>query len=114
MCAGSCCCWRISAMAWICRRAVTGATDPLAYVSPRTGRAVSEAAAGVWRERLLPLPAFLAGSDSAGPADWVAGLRVTEHFLARDAFGHHHRPLPAARAMLRDRVERLARDNGDA
>ncbi|HKM61025.1 MAG TPA: DNA repair protein RecO, partial [Acidisphaera sp.] len=30
--------------------AVTGATDPLAYVSPRTGRAVSEAAAGVWRE----------------------------------------------------------------
>jgi DNA repair protein RecO (recombination protein O) len=88
--------------------AVTGTTESLAYVSPRTGRAVSDAAAGVWRERLLPLPAFLTqGSDSAAPADWAAGLRLAEHFLARDAFGHRHRPLPAARLMLRDRVERL-------
>jgi DNA repair protein RecO (recombination protein O) len=93
--------------------AVTGATESLAFVSPRTGRAVSGAAAGVWRERLLPLPAFLTSGDSAGPAEWAAGLRLTEHFLARDAFGHHHRPLPAARLMLRDRVERLAQESGD-
>jgi DNA repair protein RecO (recombination protein O) len=96
--------------------AVTGSADSLAFVSPRTGRAVSEAGAGLWRERLLPLPAFLAdGDDSAGPAEWGSGLFLTGHFLARDAFGYQHRPLPAARTMLRDRVERMARpDPGDA
>ncbi len=39
--------------------AVTGAADSLRFVSPRTGRAVSAAAAGTWAQRLLPLPAFL-------------------------------------------------------
>ncbi len=41
-------------------------------------------------------------------AQWRDGLRLTGHFLARDAFGHHHRPLPAARIALYDRVTRLA------
>jgi hypothetical protein len=31
-------------------------------------------------------------------------LRLTGHFLARDAFGNLHRPLPQARTMLYDRV----------
>lgn len=34
---------------------VTGETDDLVGVSPRTGRAISQPAAGVWRSRLLPL-----------------------------------------------------------
>ena len=96
--------------------AVTGATEGLAYVSPRTGRAVSAAAAGVWKERLLALPAFLAANGDAGiadpaPASLAAcrdGLALTGHFLARDAFGLHHKPLPQARAMLYDRVAALA------
>ena len=36
--------------------AVTGETAGLAFVSPRTGRAVTEAAAGIWKDRLLRLP----------------------------------------------------------
>ena len=35
--------------------------------------------------------------------------RLTGHFLARDAFGHQHRPLPQARVMLYDRIDQLAR-----
>ena len=88
--------------------ALTGATAGLAYVSPRTGRAVARDAAGIWVERLLRLPGFLAGSNASGPADWRDGLTLTGHFLARDAFGHQHRPLPEARLMLLDRVDRLA------
>jgi DNA repair protein RecO (recombination protein O) len=92
--------------------AVTGSTQNLAFVSPRTGRAVCEDAAGTWRERLLPLPPFLraAGQPNAPgePADWRDGLRLTGHFLARDAFGAQHRPLPAARIALYDRVAALA------
>jgi DNA repair protein RecO (recombination protein O) len=91
--------------------AVTGDTTGLAYVSPRTGRAVTEAAAGIWKSRLLRLPSFLVGGDTAGPADWRDGLVLTGHFLARDAFGARHRPLPRARQMLYDRVAALADDS---
>lgn len=91
--------------------AVTGHTQGLTHVSPRTGRAVSEEAAGDWRDRLLPLPAFLRpGSNDPGrePADWRDALRLTGHFLERDAFGHHHRPLPEARRHLYQLVETRA------
>ncbi len=91
--------------------AVTGETAGLAFVSPKTGRAVTEAAAGIWTSRLLRLPAFLVGDGAATPADWRDGLRLTGHFLERDAFGHHHRPLPAARQMLYDRVAALAAES---
>jgi DNA repair protein RecO (recombination protein O) len=95
--------------------ALTGAVENLAYVSPRTGRAVAAAAAGVWRERLLPLPAFLLDPQDPGdPARWAEGLRLTGHFLARDAFGQRHLPLPRARAALFDRVAALAAETAGA
>ncbi|WP_428488123.1 DNA repair protein RecO [Rhodopila sp.] len=88
--------------------AVTRQTDGLAFVSPRTGRAVTREAAGIWSNRLLPLPGFLLGAGDGGAAGWRDGLRLTGHFLARDAFGHQHRPLPQARQMLYDRVAVMA------
>jgi DNA repair protein RecO (recombination protein O) len=91
--------------------AVTGETAGLAFVSPKSGRAVTVAGAGAWTSRLLRLPSFLVGGNEATSADWRDGLRLTGHFLARDAFGHHHRPLPAAREMLYDRVAALAAES---
>ncbi|MBV8397608.1 MAG: DNA repair protein RecO [Acetobacteraceae bacterium] len=91
--------------------AVTGQTAGLAFVSPRTGRAVTNDAAGVWKSRLLRLPAFLVGGDAGTLADWRDGLAVTAHFLTRDAFGHQHRPLPLSRQMLYDRVAALAAES---
>lgn len=89
------------------RCAVTGAAEDLAFVSPRSGRAVSRAAAGRWGPRLLPLPGFLLGQghNATGPvtpAEALAGLRLTGHFLAREVCGE--RGPPGARAMLVDRV----------
>ncbi|SIQ03844.1 DNA replication and repair protein RecO [Paracoccus thiocyanatus] len=85
------------------RCAVTGTRDGLAYVSPRSGRAVSAQAAGDWAPRLLPLPAMLGGRGNGGIGD---ALAVTGHFLnARLAEGHAGKPLPPARARL---VARLA------
>lgn len=91
--------------------AVSGATAGLAYVSPRTGRAVTADAAGVWAGLLLRLPSFLVGGNAAGPGEWQDGLRLTAHFLARDAFGQHNRALPRARQMLYDRVAALAAES---
>jgi len=93
------------------RCAVTGATEGLAFVSPKTGRAVTPEGAGQWSERLLRLPPFMTGGLARGPEDWLDGLRLTGHFLTRDVFGARHRPLPMARQMLYDRVAALVAES---
>ncbi len=80
--------------------AVTGAREGLGYVSPRTGRSVSAAAAGLWKERLLVLPGFLTTGGAGDAAEWADGLKLTGRFLARDVFGGQNKPLPEARARL--------------
>ena len=94
--------------------ALTGAVTDLAFVSPRTGRAVCADAAGPWRGRLLALPGFLLGDVPAEASDCAAGLALTGHFLARDAFGLQHKPLPPARIRLADRVASRAGRTFDA
>lgn len=85
--------------------AVTGETENLTHVSPKSGRAVSRGAASGWENRLLPLPGFLReDAAEATPADWAAGLRLTGHFLERDVFHGHHRAVPEARLRLVERV----------
>lgn len=90
--------------------AVSGAREGLAYVSPKSGRAVSGDAAGEWASRLLPLPPELLGvvtEDFAGIAD---ALRTTGFFLETGlAHALGDRPLPEARARLVDRFSRGAR-----
>jgi DNA repair protein RecO (recombination protein O) len=68
--------------------AVTGETDDLAFVSPKTGRAVTAAAGHIYRERLLSLPDFLSrdGSLARNADEIVSGLRLTGHFLERHVF----------------------------
>lgn len=88
------------------RCAVTGLEGPLAYVSPRTGRAVSEAGAGAYKEKLLRLPGFLNGGASAETGDVLAGLRLTGHFLERHVFALINRPLPASRERFVDSYRR--------
>ena len=85
------------------RCAAGGDNDQLAYVSPRTGRAVSLAAAEPYRDRLLALPGFLIGRGAGGPAEVAQGLALTGHFLERQVFGPQDRPLPAARQRLAER-----------
>lgn len=81
--------------------AATGTTEDLTYVSPRTGRAVSTAAAAPYKERLLPLPAFLL--DNTADADIAGGLRLTGYFLENHVFQHRDTEMPAARRRLAER-----------
>lgn len=92
------------------RSAIAGDNDRLAFVSPRTGRAVSLSAAGEWADRLLKLPPFLVEDSNPTRADCLAGLKLTGHFLARDVFGARHRPLPPARERLYDLLLEHLRD----
>ena len=98
------------------RCAASGETTNLAYVSPKSGGAVSQHHAGQFASRLLALPRFLGGV--ACPAhDWVAGLDLTGHFLAKRVFAAHNADIPAARRRLADMVEtryKQAVDNQEA
>jgi len=83
--------------------AATGGTESLVWVSPKTGRAVSDSAGQPWRDRLLRLPAFLLpdSRETATAAGEIAdGLRLTGHFLRRHVLGGAPDALPAARAQL--------------
>jgi DNA repair protein RecO (recombination protein O) len=94
----------------LARCAATGSADDLIYVSPRTGRAVSRAAGEAYRDRLLPLPAFLLGRQAgeARAADLLAGLRLTAHFLDCWLLAPHGKPMPEARTRLTDLAARAA------
>jgi DNA repair protein RecO (recombination protein O) len=93
--------------------AVTGATEGLAFVSPKSGRAVSRKGAGEWADRLLPLPPGLMGAAPMTPAAVVTGLHLTGYFLDRGLRPVlHEKPLPEARSRLVDLLGRPARNDG--
>jgi DNA repair protein RecO (recombination protein O) len=82
--------------------AATGGTADLIYVSPRSGRAVSAAAGEPYKDRLLPLPAFLRGGPAGDVSreDILAGLTLTGFFLEARALAPHHMRLPETRSRL--------------
>ena len=86
--------------------AVSGRSNDLVAVSPRSGRAVSAAEAAPYAGRLLRLPRFLLEGGQAGWADIVDGLALTGHFLARDILTDRSQPLFDARERLVDRLRR--------
>ena len=83
--------------------AVTGSNDDLAYVSPKTGRAVTRSAGEPYQQRLLPLPAFLldhAAVDDPSVSDVSAAFRLTGYFLARHVFDPRGVEMPQARTTF--------------
>jgi len=70
------------------RCAATGGNDDLAFVSPKTGRAVSRSAGEPYADRLLPLPRFLTASRDGGPDAnaLIDGFSLTGFFLARRVY----------------------------
>lgn len=82
------------------RCAATGSRDELAYVSPKSGRAVSRAAGLPWHAQLLALPAFLR-IGSGLRADLAAiedAFRLTGYFFARHVYEPRGMEAPEARA----------------
>lgn len=71
------------------RCAATGQGHDLAYVSPKTGRAVSRVAGAPWADKMLALPAFLTeGRPEPASADTLAeAFRLSAFFLDRHVYG---------------------------
>jgi DNA repair protein RecO (recombination protein O) len=88
--------------------AATGVEQGLAYVSPRTGRAVSAEAGRPYHEKLFQLPGFLVGGDGRAPDDVAQGLKLTGYFLERHIFEPRSVAMPQARMMLVDRLVKMS------
>jgi DNA repair protein RecO (recombination protein O) len=81
--------------------AATGDTHDLAYISPKTGRAVSRLAGAPYHHRLMALPAFWLQEDTeVSQEDLCQALRITGHFLQTCLLGPRSLTLPDLRAHL--------------
>ena len=86
--------------------AVTGSTEDLKFISPKSGRAVSQAAAGDWSSKLLPFPVAASGQVNS-LEDILDSLKVLQFFLEKKvlvAFGMEQ--LPAARSRFISSLEK--------
>lgn len=90
----------------LARCVATGATEDLAWLSPKSGGAVCGGAARGHEQRLLALPAFLRDGGAADWSDILAGLALTGHFIARDVLAESRGDAGGARARLIDRLNR--------
>jgi DNA repair protein RecO (recombination protein O) len=88
--------------------AATGDVDSLVYVSPKSGKAVSEGAGKPYRDRLFGLPDFLKGGGAATAQDVAAGMKLTGYFLERHVFGPRNVLMPQARVMLEQTLAKSA------
>jgi len=90
--------------------ALGGPVSELAFISPKTGRAVSRTRAEgqPWAPQLLPLPTFLLQGGPASARDADEALLLTGHFLARHWLQGARLEGLRARAVSGTSEERLA------
>jgi DNA repair protein RecO (recombination protein O) len=88
------------------RCAISGSSDDLVAVSPRSGRAVSATEAAPYSGNLLPLPRFVREGGRATWPEIAQGFELTGHFLRRDILDDWSRAIIDARDRLVDRLHR--------
>ncbi|MEB3702327.1 DNA repair protein RecO [Candidatus Bealeia paramacronuclearis] len=89
--------------------AVTGSTEDLVAVSPKTGRAVSSGPAKPYQSRLLPLPTFLTSVNDDFPpiSEILKALDLTGYFLERYLLSSLSLEMPKIRGELKRFVHRF-------
>ncbi|WP_342641907.1 DNA repair protein RecO [Rhodoligotrophos ferricapiens] len=79
-----------------------GSNEDLAFVSPRSGRAVSAEMGAPYAERMLPLPPFLrpGGLSETTAAQVVDGFALTGYFITRHVLSPRSMSMPEARLRM--------------
>ncbi|KQT88285.1 DNA repair protein RecO [Aurantimonas sp. Leaf443] len=89
------------------RCAATGTAKDLAYVSPKTGRAVGRGPGEPWRDKLFALPPFLLDETHRPDAGELgSAFAMTGFFLFRHVYEPRGLTAPVSRAGLLHAVER--------
>jgi DNA repair protein RecO (recombination protein O) len=90
--------------------ALSGETQDLAFVSPKSGRAASRDAGAPFADKLLILPAFLTNPDAELIVNDIAdGLALAGFFLERRIFDQKGEGMPPARVRLIEALGRSGR-----
>ena len=85
---------------------VTGETEDLRYISPKSGCAVSIQAAGEWANRLLPMPRIMS-THNKKMSDVFDGLQVLSYFWENKVSpGLNVQTLPTSRVRFLDIMQR--------
>lgn len=91
------------------RCAANGARENLIYVSPRSACAVSAEAGEPYKDKLLPLPAFLRGAaNHASHQDAISALTTTGYFIETRILHPTDKSLPDARLRLLEMLKEYA------
>lgn len=81
--------------------AVTGQIENLAYVSPKTGKAVCQLIGKPYQDRLFAYPHFIVDKkQSPSYAEIFNVLKMTGFFLKENFFKFHNLPMPNTRETL--------------
>ena len=80
--------------------AVTGKTQGLTHISPKTGCAVTQQAAAPYVDRLFKLPSLFLGAETAPVNDVLDAMAVTGHFLDRHIWSVRKNSHPLEREQL--------------
>lgn len=81
--------------------AVTGQTEGLMYVSPRTGKAVCREIGAPYHDRLFMYPQFVVDKNyTPSYAEIFNVLRMTEFFLKEHFFKFNNLIMPKSRALI--------------
>jgi DNA repair protein RecO (recombination protein O) len=99
----------------LARCVATGTTADLAYVSPKSGHAVSAAAGAPYRDRLLRLPPFLRPDVAPVPpmpAEVIDALHLAAFFLEERVLMPNGQKLPPARSRFVDALAQLVTISG--
>lgn len=90
------------------RCALGGPEDDLAFVSPKSGRAVSRDKALPYAAKLLPLPAYLLTGNEPETTEILEAFRLSGYFLQRRLLDPTDKLLPLARDRLVRHVQDLS------
>ena len=86
---------------------VTGKVENLAFVSPKTGRAVCQEVGRPYQDRLFLFPHFIVAQDySPKPSEMAELLKMTEFFLNKNFFAIHNLKFPECRVNLAEIIEK--------
>jgi DNA repair protein RecO (recombination protein O) len=88
--------------------ALSGDTSGLSHVSPKTGRAVTLAAAGKYVDRLFELPNFFKAAEEASINDILAAMKLTGYFLQRHVWSVRKKSHPPERDQLLTQLQGIS------
>lgn len=86
------------------RCVVSGKTENLSYVSPKSGCAVSLEAGEEYKNKMFRMPSFLCGGGDDSFSEIAEGLKITGHFLQQRVLNPVYKKLPESRIRLFDKI----------